>query len=1038
MLRHLRCCCVTVLFVLCVFVTHASAQPRIVDLGKPAGLENSFMQVLGVSADGKVLFGQVTLPHPDPMIAGFDVPFRWTTTDGFELLGTFPDGGDMKPHAINADGSVIVGEGKYLVPDGLWYQYSVQRPFRWSRATGIQDLFGVPSDPMAIPIHEAGVAYAVNGDGSAVSGARSVDYFENIAFHWRTDGVVDLPGVGAQVYRPVGVGPNGSPIVGWTGTPDRAFRWTPDTGMELFLPGTAIATAMNSDGSIVVGQRYTWGGFTWIPRAFRWTQAGGEQPLPQDMFLAEGVSEDGSVVRGPTYLWTESTGRISLVDYLTSFGVDLSGWYLDVLKGFSADASVLVGTGMYQGVPANWIAYLKSPKLEFVDPNPYSDPNFGAALGLEPFSSRREPTEAVPFTPEANLQRRTVKGVAADGVTRIAIRWQVPGAGTVSFSVADESGQQAAAGTLGRLHQRPSHPQIESVDAVQIEEQWYAFASYNPPLNFERNALDRDRFSRHITVTATYTPEGGGDLLTSEEQLELIRPPVLLVHGLNGSPGSWNISLQRDPRFIVHPADYSESNTDYFQNNLWEVRREAKRATRMAHYRGYAASQVTVVGHSMGGLLARLHAADRSYEYFRKDNLGQGDFYKIITLYSPHYGSPFACFTEAVNSWEIPGVSVVCPFDRPDCGALKQLRPDSNAIQTLPAIQVPTHVVAGVGGFETLLRWDGNMYVCALPTPVCVGLRALATLFYYFPLDLSLEHDLVVSRASALGGVSGVATTLVGYQETGSGWPVGTHVVEGQEFVSQQVIEPLIHADVDSPTFAGGIPQNTNVPVPSVCGDEPILPPERATDGWLEIILAESRGFEAGDTISVQLDLSGDFRAQKVTVLTEFGFVSTSSLSTPIELAIPLDVVGDFTLTAIAIDDAGRYIESNTLPITITSDATLEELHVITPWIGLGCRGEEQQLYVNGIFSNGVERDVTSSSSGTTYTSNNPQVVKVTAEGRVIARAEGTATISIQNDGVSSLVEVVVAPGWCMRKLMPKPYLPYSSKAACISAQPCE
>ena len=51
-----------------------------------------------------------------------------------------------------------------------------------------------------------------------------------------------------------------------------------------------------------------------------------------------------------------------------------------------------------------------------------------------------------------------------------------------------------------------------------------------------------------------------------------------------------------------------------------------------------AITQVDVIGHSMGGLLARKWAGN-IIGYKRKDNYRQGDIHKLITIDSPHSGS---------------------------------------------------------------------------------------------------------------------------------------------------------------------------------------------------------------------------------------------------------------------------------------------------------------------------------------------------------------------------------------------------------------
>jgi len=71
---------------------------------------------------------------------------------------------------------------------------------------------------------------------------------------------------------------------------------------------------------------------------------------------------------------------------------------------------------------------------------------------------------------------------------------------------------------------------------------------------------------------------------------------------------------------------------------------------------------------------------------------------------------------------------------------------------------------------------------------------------------------------------------------------------------------------------------------------------------------------------------------------------------------------------------------------------------------------EERQITVAGIYSDGFNRQITSSSMGTTYTSSDEKIVKVDSEGKVTPQALGTANITIRNGKYSATVKVIVKP----------------------------
>lgn len=70
--------------------------------------------------------------------------------------------------------------------------------------------------------------------------------------------------------------------------------------------------------------------------------------------------------------------------------------------------------------------------------------------------------------------------------------------------------------------------------------------------------------------------------------------------------------------------------------------------------------------------------------------------------------------------------------------------------------------------------------------------------------------------------------------------------------------------------------------------------------------------------------------------------------------------------------------------------------------------GENEQLYIRGIYSDGIERRIESSALGTTYQTSDPKIAKVNPEGLVTAVGPGKAVITIKNRDKEMRVKVVV------------------------------
>jgi hypothetical protein len=70
--------------------------------------------------------------------------------------------------------------------------------------------------------------------------------------------------------------------------------------------------------------------------------------------------------------------------------------------------------------------------------------------------------------------------------------------------------------------------------------------------------------------------------------------------------------------------------------------------------------------------------------------------------------------------------------------------------------------------------------------------------------------------------------------------------------------------------------------------------------------------------------------------------------------------------------------------------------------------GESQAIAVVGSYSDGVLRDITSSTAGTQYLTSDASIVTVSPEGVVTAVSAGTATIVAQNNGRQNSINVIV------------------------------
>jgi pimeloyl-ACP methyl ester carboxylesterase len=404
--------------------------------------------------------------------------------------------------------------------------------------------------------------------------------------------------------------------------------------------------------------------------------------------------------------------------------------------------------------------------LTLVDPAPY----LGSSLldGLEILSAQAPAAGSTPSGADrlATLGR-TVTGLDADGVTEVVVRIPMTTVNsTVTLTVmtdpADNLNADSAC-TLSALQASTSPPQdggleatgqlipaFESsvtVAAVDTVDGPMAFAVYSAPADFARpgNTYDAALKDKFVCVSTS-----DGRYLS----VNVYRPPVFLIHGIWGGPDDWNTfsALKSDHRFDTLPADYHQTAGDSVSANepgVLAQLREWLWSYELTY--NIAAIQADVVGHSMGGLIARDIEADLSTH--SSENRLQGVIHKLITIDTPHTGSQFATrLADFPPCW--------AAFDyanHPVAGGVFDLMPGSALLTSLnsASLQV-THAHAIVGTANTnqqgavLNSSDGKEIEFWCPTILsgCFG--------SVFNGDAS---DLVVSESSQQHGFATTGVT---------------------------------------------------------------------------------------------------------------------------------------------------------------------------------------------------------------------------------------------------------------------------------------
>jgi len=395
-----------------------------------------------------------------------------------------------------------------------------------------------------------------------------------------------------------------------------------------------------------------------------------------------------------------------------------------------------------------------------------------------------------------------VKGVAADGSALVVVR--IPASqvgegltvtvrndqGAASDSTNDDGGLVPLGGNGGAA------ASVLDLAAVATAQGPMAFALYRAPRDFSRGAQDDGQDGRHVMLAVA-----ADDGSTAQADVLVVRPPVVLVHGLWDSEGTWDgfTPLVSDARFFIRRASYSDavdgitaSVPAYDPSKLAGVLASAlgfaynapavldQLRNFIADFRdgmNVAAVQADVVGHSMGGDIARTMVL--SADFLSGDSFGRGPVHKLVTIGTPHLGTPLAtqilqdansCVRGLLADHGKFSLSTVTLAGSPVHGAVGDLQGDgrggglSAALSSLAAKQpFPTAYLAGVMGADNLAGLDCGGFCSAN----LIRLDCSTFAFHPAPLAQNLTSknwpnvfgqasDAIVPQTSQLGGGSGL------------------------------------------------------------------------------------------------------------------------------------------------------------------------------------------------------------------------------------------------------------------------------------------
>lgn len=343
--------------------THGQT-PRITPLGMIPGW--NYADVSAISGDGRYAVGRTYNESTLPRAA------RWAT-DGSPptLMLPYPVSTHEAAYACSADGSVVVGgwgSGNYT--------------FRWTETGGSTNV-QPPSGRLlqGLSVSDDGMRGIGYATGTSPGGPLPPLPPQPCLWTLQTGArVIDIPAdvSEAQLAR---ISPDGGTAIGLLTPTSTGLRvpamWSESGGWRTLpsIPGTTFSEGhlVSSGGTVAVLNGFSQGRYV----AARWTEEDGTVPITSPAvtgdLLFRGMNLDGSALvgqgqlgLGTAVIWTPGTGLVRLDDYLTSLGLDLTGWTLLSAADVSNDGMTIVGSGVQffsDGTfrSTQWVVTIPSP-----------------------------------------------------------------------------------------------------------------------------------------------------------------------------------------------------------------------------------------------------------------------------------------------------------------------------------------------------------------------------------------------------------------------------------------------------------------------------------------------------------------------------------------------------------------------------------------------------------------------------------------------------------------------------------------------------
>lgn len=188
--------------------------------------------------------------------------------------------------------------------------------------------------------------------------------------------------------------------------------------------------------------------------------------------------------------------------------------------------------------------------------------------------------------------------------------------------------------------------------------------------------------------------------------------------------------------------------------------------------------------------------------------------------------------------------------------------------------------------------------------------------------------------------------------------------------------------------------------------------PVLAEDSAVRIVSpGQAQVFAPGDTVDITVEFPSKLHATDGSVSTPgMGSLQAREFSGThfkADLVIPESYAGPLELIP-WVYAAGEVVAGASLTIHVRPKTAPQELRFSNRNNFPSPDAKDVQIYVTGLYPEGIHRDLSSSVTGTTFTSSNTAVITVDGNGLSTITGKGQAVVTVEHNGVRGFVMFVV------------------------------